>query len=117
MSSILREDQYFDNECEFCIATGVDALNQLEQIFLKNRISYFIRDKHTSVFRRILKANSREAQFIVRINNRDIALATELAQDLPGIRITGRIPESDWSPKEKLKRLNEQKQEYYDEEE
>ena len=53
MTSILREDQYFDNETDFCVVTGAAAMNQLEQLFLRNRISYFIKVQERSIFQKI----------------------------------------------------------------
>ena len=121
MTSILREDQYFDNETDFCIVTGAGAMNELERLFLKNRISYFIKEQEKPIWARIFAGRSREDVFVVRINNRDIAAASELAENIPNVRIIGQPPKEDWSPKEKARRLREEKllpkEEYYDDEE
>ena len=87
MTSILREDQYFDNETDFCVVTGAAAMNQLEQLFLRNRISYFIKVQERSIFQKIFGRRSREEVFVVRINNRDVAAAAELAAEVPNENI------------------------------
>ena len=121
MSSILREDQYFDNECEFCTVIGADAMNQLERVFLRNGISYFIKEKKRSIFQKLFRTDPLEMEFIVRINNKDVALATELAGEIAGIHVTGSVPAQDWSPKQKLSRMREQgsseRQVFFDDEE
>jgi len=120
MTSILREDQYFDNEVEFCIVHGAGAMNELERVLLKNRISYFIRQQEKSILQKIFKRGKVEDIFVVRINGRDVENAIELAQDIPGVEITGEIPEQDWSPRAKLERMKaegEEKKEFLDDEE
>ena len=121
MTSILREDQYFDTETDFCVVTGAAAMNQLEQLLLRNRISYFIKVQERSIFQKIFGRRSREEVFVVRINNRDVAAAAELAAEVPNVRIIGKVPEQDWSPKEKLRRLREEgrqrEEDYIDDEE
>ena len=55
MSSILREDQYFDNEADFCVVWNEDSKAEIEQLFLDHRISYFVKessyyDQHTATY-------------------------------------------------------------------
>ncbi len=107
MSSILREDQYFDNEADFCKVESENVRSELEKIFLKNRISYFIKAQEQSFLERLF-GDKGKRPYIVRINNRDIAKAIRLTQDLEGIEIIGREPEPDWSPNAKLQRMREE---------
>ncbi len=107
MSSILREDQYFDNEADFCKVESEIVRSELEKIFLKNRISYFIKAQEQGFFDRLFGSKEKRS-YIVRINNRDIAKAIRLVQDLQGIEIIGKEPEPDWSPNAKLQRMNEE---------
>lgn len=107
MSSILREDQYFDNEADFCKVESESVRSELEKIFLKNRISYFIKEQEQGFLDRLFGSRQKRS-YIVRINNRDIAQAIRLVRDLQGIEIIGKEPEPDWSPNAKLQRLNEE---------
>ena len=43
MSSIIKEDQYFDNEMNFCRITSNEAKTVVENTFLNNGISYFVK--------------------------------------------------------------------------
>lgn len=107
MSSILREDQYFDNEADFCKVESESVRSELERIFLKNRISYFIKTQDQGFFERLFGTGEKRS-YIVRINNRDIAQAIRLVQNLQGIEIIGKEPEPDWSPNAKLQRMYEE---------
>lgn len=107
MSSILREDQYFDNEADFCKVESESVRSELERIFLKNRISYFIKTQDQGFFERLFGTREKRS-YIVRINNRDIAQAIRLLQNLQGIEIIGKEPEPDWSPNAKLQRMYEE---------
>ena len=110
MSSILREDQYFDNEADFCRTDSQTVREELERVFLRNRISYFVKYEDRSLLDRLFKGKEKD-RCVIRINNRDIALATRLVRDIRGVEIIGKEPEPDWSPKEKLRRMQAEEQE------
>ncbi|MDO4284418.1 MAG: hypothetical protein Q4C60_03695 [Eubacteriales bacterium] len=116
MSSILKEDQYFNNEADFCRTESAAAKAQLERVFLENRISYFVKFEEKGFLERIFGGKEKNS-YTVRINNRDIALATKLVRNISGVEIIGREPEPDWSPKAKLLRMQEQEMEQDDYEE
>ena len=107
MSSILREDQYFNNEADFCVVWNEDSLKKIERIFLSERISYFITDEKMSILQRLFGPGRRTPGVLVRINGRDMARASELVSALPDVEIVGEIPAQDWSPKEKIRRMRE----------
>lgn len=107
MSSILREDQYFDNEADFCVVWNEDSKAEIEQIFLDHRISYFVKEEPKPWYRKLLSFKRYPDAYVIRINSRDIARATQLVEGIEDVEITGRIPQEDWSPKEKLRRLRE----------
>ena len=105
MSSILKDDQYFNNESDFCRVSGTDAKEKLEKIFLENRISYFVKWDDRPFLSKLFSGSGREKNvFIIRINNGDIAQAAQLVKGLQGVTVIGKEPEHDWSPKEKLLR-------------
>jgi hypothetical protein len=108
MSSILREDQYFNNESNFCRVSGAKAKAALEKILLANGISYFVKWDDRSWLSRLLEGGRNEhGVCTIRINTGDIARATELVKGMEGITVIGREPQHDWSPKEQ--KLREQR--------
>ncbi len=109
MTSILREDQFFDNECDFAKVYTRETLKIMERILLKNRISYFIREEDTSIFAKLFASSANRYRCVIRINKRDIEDAMEAVRGVRGIDIVCREPVHDWCPKEKLRRLEAEK--------
>lgn len=103
MSSIIRENTYFDNEVDFCRVTGDENRERLENLFLKNRISYFIRWEEKSFLGKIF-ASRKPNVVIFRINSRDVALANEVVQNAEGVEVICPKLHEDWSPKAKTAR-------------
>ncbi|MBO6000012.1 MAG: hypothetical protein J6P87_10025 [Lachnospiraceae bacterium] len=110
MTSIFKDDQYFDHEINFCIAFGIKARRFVEREFLKNRISYFIKVRRRSIIRKILSGWRAEDLFIVRINDRDVERAIPLVDGQENVEIVARPPAADWSPKMKLERLERERE-------
>ena len=92
MSSILREDQYFDNEADFCVVWNEDSKAEIEQIFLDHRISYFVKEEPKPWYRKLLSFKRYPDAYVIRINSRDIARAAQLVEGIEDVEITGRIP-------------------------
>lgn len=109
VSTILRDDQYFDSEADFCRVYDDRVLHVLERILLRNGISYFIKEENTSLLARLLCM--RRSGFVVRINGRDMGKAIWLAEELRGVEIIGRLPERDWIPREAWQRRREEERE------
>ena len=86
MTSNVKENALFDNEMDFCRCAGEENKDILEDLFLRNRISYFIKWQKKSFFGRIFQSR-RPDVVVFRINKRDVAA------------IIGAVPEEDWSPK------------------
>ena len=93
MSSILREDQYFDNEADFCVVWNEDSKAEIEQIFLDHRISYFVKEEPKPWYRKLLSFKRYPDAYVIRINSRDIARAAQLVEGIEDVEITGRIPQ------------------------
>ena len=53
MSSIIQNDQVFNNEVSFCKVYSKESKKILEERFLANRISYYIDWQDKSFFQRI----------------------------------------------------------------
>ena len=109
VSTILREDQYFDSEADFCRVYDDAVLHVLERILLRNGISYFIKEENTSLLARLLCM--RRSGFVVRINGRDMGKAIWLAEEIRGVEIIGELPEKDWIPREAGQRRKEEERE------
>ena len=75
-------------EVDFCRAYSMEAKEQLEKLFLKNRISYFIEWQDRSLFSRIFgKIEKGNNIFTIRINEADIEKATELVNGIDSVKI------------------------------
>lgn len=63
-------------------------MEQLEKLFLRNRISYFIEWQDRSLFSRIFGKNEKGKNiFTIRINEADIEKATELVNGIDSVKI------------------------------
>ena len=76
-------------EVDFCRAYSMEAKEQLEKLFLKNRISYFIEWQDRSLFSRLFGKNDNKGKniFTIRINEADIEKATELVNGIDSVKI------------------------------
>jgi len=77
--TILQENQYFDNEADFCRVYSEQSLRMIQKILLKNHISYFVKNVNDSMVARLL---GRKACAIIRINDADITRAAGLIDDV-----------------------------------
>ncbi len=86
MSSIIQNNQVFNNEVPFCRVYSVDSKKQLEERFLAHRISYFIEWQDKSIFQRLLDRKGSKIVCTFKINKGDLVRARELAQGIEGIK-------------------------------
>lgn len=88
MSSILNETQSFDNEIPFCVVSSQRDKKELEHIFLKNRISYYVDWQNQSIWQRLFGGGhaSDRINCQIRINRADIERAYELVKDMKGLK-------------------------------
>ncbi len=86
MSSIIQNNQVFNNEVPFCRVYSVDSKKQLEERFLAHRISYFIEWQDKSILQRLFDRSGNKIVCTFRINKGEIARARELAQGIEGIK-------------------------------
>ena len=86
MSSIIQNNQVFNNEVPFCRVYSVDSKKQLEERFLAHRISYFIEWQDKSILQRIFDRSGNKIVCTFKINKGEIARARELAQGIEGIK-------------------------------
>ena len=86
MSSIIQNNQVFNNEVPFCRVYSVESKKQLEERFLAHRISYFIEWQDKSILQRIFDRKGNKIVCTFRINKGEILRARELAQGIEGIK-------------------------------
>ncbi len=89
MSSILMENQTFNNEVPFCTVYTKESKRQLEDVFLKNRISYYCEWQDRSFWSRLFagRSNKNRINCVIRINNAEVERARELVADIRDIKL------------------------------
>jgi hypothetical protein len=75
-----------NREVPFCRVYSTDAKEKLEKIFLKNRISYFVEWEERSFLQRLFGRKEKNF-FTIKINDADLARATELVQGMENIKV------------------------------
>lgn len=87
MSSVLMNDQVFDNEIAFCKVFTLDAKQELERVFLRHRISYFVEWQDKSFFQRLFTPKGNRISCTIRINRADFKQARELVKGIKNVRV------------------------------
>lgn len=86
MSSIIQNNQVFNNEVPFCRVYSKESKQQLEERFLAHRISYFIEWQDKSILQRIFDRSGNKIVCTFKINKGELVRARELAQGIEGIK-------------------------------
>jgi hypothetical protein len=86
MSSIIQNNQVFNNEVSFCRVYSIESKKQLEERFLAHRISYFIEWQEKSILQRLFDRDGKKIVCTFRINRSDVVKARELASGIEGIK-------------------------------
>ena len=86
MSSIIQNNQVFNNEIPFCRVYSIESKKQLEERFLAHRISYFIEWQDKTFIQRLFDRSGSKIVCTFRINKGDILKARELSQGIEGIK-------------------------------
>jgi hypothetical protein len=86
MSSIIQNNQVFNNEVPFCRVYSVESKKQLEERFLAHRISYFIEWQDKSIIQRLFDRSGSKIVCTFKINKGELLRARELAQGIEGIK-------------------------------
>lgn len=86
MASVLIPDGMLSREVPFCRVHSKEAKDKLEKIFLQNRISYFIDWQERSLLSKLFGSKEKSA-ITFKINEDDVARATELVKDIEGVKI------------------------------
>ncbi|MBE5860117.1 MAG: hypothetical protein E7301_08350 [Butyrivibrio sp.] len=87
MSSIIQEDQVFNNEVSFCRVYSQESKKILEERFLANRISYYIDWQNQSFFQKLFGRDNSKILCTIRINRADVERARDLVSGLEDIKL------------------------------
>ena len=86
MSSIIQNNQVFNNEVPFCRVYSLESKKQLEERFLAQRISYFIEWQDKSFIQRLFDRSGSKIVCTFKINKGELQRAKALAQGIEGIK-------------------------------
>ena len=81
------DNQVFDNEIAFCKVFTLDAKQQLERVFLRHRISYFVEWQDKSFFQKIFTPKGNRISCTIRINKADFRQARELVRGIKNVKV------------------------------
>ena len=87
MSSVLMDNQVFDNEIAFCKVFTLDAKQQLERVFLRHRISYFVEWQDKSFLQKLFTPKGNRISCTIRINRADFRQARELVKGIKNVKV------------------------------
>ena len=87
MSSVLMDNQVFDNEIAFCKVFTLDAKQQLERVFLRHRISYFVEWQDKSFFQKLFTPKGNRISCTIRINRADFRQARDLVKGIKNVKV------------------------------
>ena len=86
MSSIIQNNQVFNNEVPFCRVYSIESKKLLEERFLAHRISYFIEWQDKSILQKLFDRSGSKIVCTFKINKGDLVRAKELSQGIEGIK-------------------------------
>ena len=104
MTTILQNNQVFNNEVSFCRVYSIESKKLLEERFLAHRISYFIEWQDKSFLQRLFDRSGNKIVCTFRINRSDVLRARELTQGIEGIKFKDN---GDITDNEPIKRRSE----------
>lgn len=95
MSSILMNNQIFNNEVPFCKITTLEAKTELEKRFLASSISYFADWQELPFLQRLFHRNKGKISCVIRINSADFSRAKEALIGMDGKDIKLQNPQGE----------------------
>ncbi len=88
MAALNLNALFFNHEISFCKVYNAESKDQLEKLFVSNRISFFVEWPEQSLWERFLggMGNQKEV-FTIHINEADSTLARNLAEGIESVQI------------------------------
>ena len=102
MSSILMNNQIFNNEVPFCKITTLEAKTELEKRFLASSISYFADWQELPFLQRLFHRNKGKISCVIRINSADFSRAKEALIGMDGKDIKLQNPQGEHHERKQL---------------
>lgn len=88
MSALNLNALFFNHEISFCKVYDAESKDQLEKLFVSNRISFFVEWPEQKLWDRLLRSlGSRQEVFTIHINEADTTLARDLAEGIESVQI------------------------------
>lgn len=88
MAALNLNAVFFNHEISFCKVYNVESKDQLEKLFVSNRISFFIEWPEQSFLERFLGSlRNKKEVFTIHINEADTTLARDLAEGIESVQI------------------------------
>ena len=88
MAALNLNALFFNHEISFCKVYDAESKDQLEKLFVSNRISFFVEWQQKTFWERLLGSmGCKNEVFTIHINEADTTLATDLAQGIESVQI------------------------------
>lgn len=88
MAALNLNALFFNHEISFCKVYNAESKDQLEKLFVSNRISFFVEWPEKRLWERLLgSVAGKNEVFTIHINEADTTLATDLAQGIESVQI------------------------------
>lgn len=88
MAALNLNALFFNHEISFCKVYNAESKDQLEKLFVSNRISFFVEWQEKRFWERFFgNAGSQKQVFTIHINEADTTLARDLAQGIESVQI------------------------------
>ena len=88
MAVDIFDGSMYYREVAFCRVYSLESKEKLEKLFLKNRISYFVKWQEQKFFKRMFDSESKEKIiFVICIHDTAIEQAKELVGEMPDVKM------------------------------
>lgn len=78
---------FFNHEISFCKVYNMESKDQLEKLFVSNRISFFVEWQEQRLWERFFGSAGGRNVFTIHINEADSSLARDLVEGLESVQI------------------------------
>ncbi len=87
MAALNLNALFFNHEISFCKVYNVESKDQVEKLFVSNRISFFVEWQEQRLWERFFGSVSGRNVFTIHINEADTNLARNLVEGMDSVQI------------------------------
>lgn len=88
MAALNLNALFFNHEISFCKVYNMESKDQLEKLFVSNRISFFVEWQEQRLWERFFgNAGGKKNVFTIHINEADSGLARDLVEGMDSVQI------------------------------